>query len=566
MQKALRGKACVLLSMFLVTALIAGLFGGCAGGGGGATTAAATQAAATTTTAAATTTAATTTTTTKATETEKPKPAAGTPGSLPIVDEKITLRAFWPGNATVLRFIETYNDAVIWPIIEKETNIHIDFQHGNQEQFNLMINSGDLTDIIYGPNMDFHYPGGGDKAIADGVYLRLNEILDEWGVHYKNLIESTPMFRRDTRTDSGNIWGFSMVETRIQGGYTGLTVRMDWLEDLGMEKPVTYDDWYDMLTRFKNEKNASAPLLLPENLFPANGVLGSGYQVSNTFYQDKGVVKYGPIEPPFKDYITMLAKWYKDGLIDKDFNTRDSASRDQLIYTKQTGAWHDGFWRLNYNKIHAEDEDVFHQVAIENPVVKVGDKTHMRQFNHNVRGQWAAVSAKTKYPVEAVRWLDNLYSESNWLLTNYGVEGQGFNYVDGEPVLSDLILRNPDGLLIAEALNQYAMHSGPMWRQWDREWPGWYPDEIACEAIWNTSTPDMMIPMHLISPTAEESEVTVKVMNDVNTYVLETCMKYVMGLEDLGTFDAFVSKIKSMDIDSAIKNYQAALDRYYARK
>jgi len=561
MKKQTRNIIALIMAVFMAV----GVISACGGSGSGT----ATTTAAAATTAAATTAAATTAAATTAAATTAAQAGGSTmnpPGVLPIVEgDRITVTAFWPGNATVLARIETYNDATIWPIIEEETNIHIEFIHGNQEQFNLMLSTNDLADIMYAPNNDFMYPGGGDKAIADGAYLRLNEILNEWSAHYLPLIESTPMFRRDTRTDTGNIWGFSMVETRIQGAFTGMTIRQDWLDELGLDTPVTYDDWYHMLTRFKEDLGATAPLLLPERLFPDNGVLSAGFGVSNTFYQDSGTVKFGPVEPAFREFIEMLRLWYAEGLIDSEFITRDGVSRDQLIYTMQAGAWHDGFWRLNYNSIHAEDGDVFHQVAVPNPVRNEGDRTHLRQNNHNVRGQWAAVSANAKHPVETVRWLDNLYSQSNWLLTNYGVEGHGFTYVDGEPVLSDLILRNPDGLLIAEALVQFAMHSGPMWREWDREWPGWYPDEIAAEGIWNTATADQFIPTHLISPTAEESEESARIMADVNTYVLEMCTRFVMGMEDMGNFDSFVAQIYNMDIELAIKNMQSALDRYYAR-
>jgi len=457
----------------------------------------------------------------------------------------------------------------VFRIIEEETNIHNKFQHGNVEQFQLMINTNELTDIIYAPDMNYMYPGGGDKAIADGAYLRINEYLDEYGLHYKNHIESTPMFKRDSRTDTGNIYGFSMIENVIQGAYTGMVIREDWLRDLGLDFPVTYDDWYNMLTRFKDEKGASAPMLLPENFFPDNFVLMSGYGVGYTvgrpFYQDNGTVKFGPVESGFEEYIRMMAKWYADGLIDKEFATRDGVSRNQLLYTKQAGTFHAGFWHLESDKRKSEDSDVFRLLAVANPVKNVGDKTHMRQFNHNVRGQWSCISAKTKYPIEAVRWLDNMYSETNTLLLNYGVEGEGFTWgPDGKPQYTDLIINNPDGLTPNVAQVQYMMQSGPMLREWWREFGGYTEDELACEAIWDTSSPDAMIPIHLITMTASESEEYVRIMNDINTFVLENCVKAVMGLQDINT-DAFISQIMSMDIETAIKHQQAALDRYYAR-
>ncbi len=486
--------------------------------------------------------------------------------SLPISKELINIDVFWPAPANVLKFIKDFNEGSVWPIIEKQTNIHVNWIHGNDEQFNLMINSGDLADIIVHDNPDtMKYPGGPDKAIDDGAYLRLNEYLDKYSLYYKKLIESTPDFYRDSRTDDGNIWGFAMLETNIQGPYTGLVLRQDWLDELGIDTPVTFDDWYAMLKKFKDEKNCAAPLILPRDLFSVgDNALMAGYDVGYDFFQVDKVVKYGPIEPGYKDYITMLAKWYKEGLIDKDFATRDDASRDQMIYTTQAGTWFDGFWMLDFRKRAAEDSDTFRSYAVATPVRKKGDVAHLRQNNYNVRNPFTAVSAKSKYPVECVRWLDNLYSDENYILTNWGVEGESHVKDDqGNYILTDLITKNPEGLVMAEALFQYTVHHGPMWRIWDREAIGWTEDEIDCEKIWYAADNAYVIPF--ISLTADEGTEFANIMSDIRTFVKETSIKYVIGTEDLSTFDNFVSQIKAMNIDGAIEIQQAALDRYYKR-
>jgi putative aldouronate transport system substrate-binding protein len=281
------------------------------------------------------------------------------------------------------------------------------------------------------------------------------------------------------------------------------------------------------------------------------------------FYQVDKKIKYGPLEPGFKEFITMLAQWYKEGLIDKDFATRDQASMDQLKYTKQSGAWFDGFWVLNFNKGLAEDKDVYRQVGVVDPVKKVGDVAHLRQTNYNIRTEWTSVSAKSKYAVEAVRWLDNLYSDENHQLLNYGVGDEAYVKVDGKYQPTELLTKNPDGLNLAEAEFRYVMHDGPMQREISRDDVSWTPDELACEALWDVADSAYVIPT--VSLTAEEATNNGNIMNDITTFVTESCTKYVMGLDDMSTFDQFVEKIKSMKIEDAIAIQQAALDRYYKR-
>ena len=54
-------------------------------------------------------------------------------------------------------------------------------------------------------------------------------------------------------------------------------------------------------------------------------------------------------------------------------------------------------------------------------------------------------------------------------------------------------------------------------------------------------------------------------MNEINTYLEEHLLKFIMGVEPLDKIDDFVKQIKTMGIDEAIKIKQDALDRYYKR-
>ena len=68
-----------------------------------------------------------------------------------------------------------------------------------------------------------------------------------------------------------------------------------------------------------------------------------------------------------------------------------------------------------------------------------------------------------------------------------------------------------------------------------------------------------------VTPAAEDSQRYASIMNEVNTYVSEKFVKFVMGQESLDNFDAYVEQIKKMNIEEAVKIQQAALDRYNKR-
>lgn len=483
----------------------------------------------------------------------------------PLTTEPVTLRWFFPTNAAWTTLVTDFNELTFFQEMERITGVHIEWMLApvgqEKEQFNLMINSGDLPDLITHDSSLYTYPGGGDKAIEDGAYLRLNELIEQYAPNYSTLINSTDAFRSETKTDEGNIWAFSMVESERQGAWSGLVVRQDWLDQLGMETPVTYDDWHEMLTRFKNELGAETPLLLPANLIPADDSLIAGFGIGQRFYQVDGTVKYGPLEDAYRDFIATMRQWYEEGLIDPEFTTRESG--DSQIYNNQAGVWYDGFYMLEARRKLA-DSDTFRAVGIATPVLNEGDTAHLRQSNNYVRGYETAIAYSCANPELAVRYLDYIYSDEGYMLSNYGIEGLTYTIDEnGDVQWTDLIINNPDGLGINDAIHLYCLHHGPMNRVWSRDAAGYTEDENACTDIWGKADDSYVMPP--VTLTADEGSRFSSLMTDIDVYVQEMTVKFVNGMEDMETYDAFVEQIKAMNIEEAIALQQAALDRFLAR-
>ena len=64
--------------------------------------------------------------------------------------------------------------------------------------------------------------------------------------------------------------------------------------------------------------------------------------------------------------------------------------------------------------------------------------------------------------------------------------------------------------------------------------------------------------------TVDEGEKYDNIMSDINTYVSENTLKFVIGDRSLTEWDDFVSTLKAMGIEDAVAIYQGALDRHLA--
>lgn len=62
--------------------------------------------------------------------------------------------------------------------------------------------------------------------------------------------------------------------------------------------------------------------------------------------------------------------------------------------------------------------------------------------------------------------------------------------------------------------------------------------------------------------TGDEQSVINEKYTEIETYVNETIDKFIMGVEPLDHFDAFVAQVESMGLQDVLNAYQSAYDRY----
>ena len=90
------------------------------------------------------------------------------------------------------------------------------------------------------------------------------------------------------------------------------------------------------------------------------------------------------------------------------------------------------------------------------------------------------------------------------------------------------------------------------------------PERSVAHKIWTTYEAKNFIPNNLTMTVDEGTEYSSR-YTDIETYVQECNVKFIMGQMSLDEYDTYREKLKSMGIDRCIELQQAALDRYFAR-
>lgn len=498
--------------------------------------------------------------------------------------EKITIKNWIPFSSTLIKSLD---DNEVYKELEKRTNIHMQFIHPaagqENEQFNLMIASNDLPDLIQSPPTA--YPGGSDKAIEDKVYLRINDLIDKYAPNYKKLRASNEEIARQTMTDEGNIYAFHCIQQGDEPSWNGLIIRKDWLDELGLQMPKTVDELYNVLKTFKEKKKVEVPLIFNGFGWMLNTSypIISAYGVINDFFNQNGTVKYGVIEPGYKEFLALLNKWYKEGIIDKDFATRDDKGDGALFTSGKAGAMLRSYGEFGgYNAAGKKVDPNFTIAGVANVSLKEGEKIHFKQTNWYSKGSEAIITTANKYPIETVMWLDYGYTDEGFLLYNYGVEGKSWSFKEGSvpdidkpffpetlrngnkhPEYNEFMLKNPNGTAFWDLVAQYKVHQQAYLR--DPMANGGMDGDVKQAMIeWSKPGNDWVMPS--IAHTNEESQTISRIMNEINTYVGEQRLKFIMGTRPLSEFEDFTAQIKKMGIVDIIKIKQTALGRYNKRK
>lgn len=516
-------------------------------------------------------------------ETSKDASQAGTASAsgsnLPIRKEPITFKFFLPWYNNANKVMNNLSENEVIKELEKRTNIQFDFIHpaGGQEAeaLNILLASHDYPDLIRDTFKS--YNGGADAAIKDGILINMNDLIDKYAPNYLNMINSIPGYDKIVKSDAGTyVWFMSVYSPQefIHHPFTGLAIRQDWLDKLGLKMPETVDDWYVVLKAFKDKMNCEAPLGLSEIFTDQNQVrtqafVGS-FGAAYSFYQDNGKVKYGPIQPQFKDFLSTFSKWYKEGLIDKDIATH-SVSKNILPMAAdgRCGAMilHESTFASLYKLNNGKDPG-YNMEPAPYPSLKKGEKCKYMHDNLGVGGVAPVfITTACKHPEEAVKFFDYIYSKEGNNLCTFGTEeGRTYNIVDGKHVLTDLIQKNPDGLSFESARNKYTLPNLTGAWNWEYEEPRLSPQ--AKKATWdvwlNSATAENVIP-DLITMNADDSTAYANIMNQVDSYSQEMILKFIMGIEPISNFDKFVDQVKKMGIENAEAIKQGALDRFKNR-
>lgn len=438
------------------------------------------------------------------------------------------------------------------------------------QAFNLMLANEKLPDIII-----YSLANDADQYIDEGIIRDLTDELPKKAPAYWKFLQDNPYYKKSVMSDSGKFYGFGTFrESEWNAAYTGPVIRKDWLDECGLSEPKTMADWDNVLRTFKDKYDAK----LAFSITRMNPGLAGAYNTSGSFARwpdelfyldDNDKVQFSMDGDGWKDYMTQLHTWYKDGLIDSDSITIDDAGMRTKALNGKVGLSITSISQLsNWIGDAKSQNSGANWVGVSYPVVNEGDTIMKVQMEDTVRNTMAVIT--TACPDEkvdlALRWLDYLFTEEGIRYTNFGTERDTYTMDGDTPRYTDKVVNDPEGM--SEALDKY---TGSQWQNigvQNTEAVKQKCDPIAIEAvdIWlkNQESKKHIFPNNVTKTTAESNEAT-EITNRIQTYVQEMSFKFMTGDESLDHYDKYSATLKDMGLDKLLEIQQQAYERFNNR-
>jgi len=451
--------------------------------------------------------------------------------------------------------------------LAERTGIKVDWQSvpagGDSAQaYNLMLSSDTLPDLFYKDAL----PGVATQLLTDKKIIALDDYLAKYAPAYYKFITSKDATNKAVKNDEGHYYGFAFLRENLKlGTYAGEIIRKDLLSKASLQVPTTIDEWDKVLHAFKNQNLVKYPLSSREGLAGFDLQFRGAYGSTAGFYVgDDNKVHYGYAEAGYKDYLTKLNQWYKDGLIDPDFLTNDAAALETKILNSEVGACYStGGTVAGYVTKLETSKKSDQWVGAPYAVMKSGDTPAFIQGETDNIGLMAAITTSCKNIPLACRFLDYGYTEDGMVFFNYG-DSSNYQMVNGQPQFTDAFKNDTRGTAVMMQTFT-AMDGNSATLNMLSTFNGFTQLRQDCVNTWyNESALKHILPGSL-TMTTDESQSIATEATAIQSCVDESISKFVLGQDSMANFDTYVQKLKTMGLEHVLQVYQAAFDRYLKR-
>lgn len=424
------------------------------------------------------------------------------------------------------------------------------------EKQNLLLGSGEYPDFFYKTWAD------GNKYGEQGIFIPLEDLIRQYAPNLTALLDERDGWQYITASD-GHVYGFPEIDA-VTPGNPIYWINKDWMANLGLKEPTSFDELYEVLKAFK-EQDANGngdpndeipmlcdtycnPMMLMQYLdFPYSAweKLGVG---------EDGKLFYVPTSEQFKEFLTYVTKLYQEGLIYEHCYTTD---HEQSPAIGQSGDIAGSFFDAGaFLTVGRDNDEAYMALTPWDNCLQVGT---------GINANTMCITDKCENPEILVAWMDRFYTEEGGILAWMGVEGVSWQYNDAgdwEWILGNGYGDDVSTVRASAALQGAQTHPSVQPDIW---MTGMSADVDPDEAYLNNERARMaehgIVPLPAMTYTQEQSEEVSVIKTDTDSYYDQYVAQVVTGelsLED--SWDSYVETMNAMGAPRMLEIYQEVYD------
>lgn len=504
------------------------------------------------------------------------------PGTLPLVDEALTLTVGLP-NPTAVEDVET-NYATQY--VENQTGVSLDFvlfpAADAAQKLEIMISAGDtLPDMLWGFGLS-------DTAIYrygyNGILRDLTSYYNDLAYWIKDVVEN-PENAYDMlsvmRSPDGNIYSVGRLQEETHCEYTRkMFINSAWLEKLNLEMPTTTDELYNVLKAFK-EQDPNGNGLADE--IPMAG--GTGWNqnpivyLMNSFIYANGSnylnVENGQLSTAFtteewREGLRFCKKLVDEGLLTPLAFTQDQNQLQAMI--QNTDAEIVGsFAAASVSALLANYPNMYDYEGLG--VLTGPNGVGWSVYTPSLPVAQGQITTDCQNPEAAFRMMDYLWSYDAATICRYGEKDVDWREaVEGDVAYLASIGREPARTTLLDLgtlQNKWWNFQHPMALRYDTvdgqidaglELDAWRVLYSAVPKLIDRHPEEVVIK---ILYTEEQIDEIADVQTTVQTYVNEAATRFVLGDLDLDQdWDAYLNELNAMGLARYLEVTQEAYNAF----
>ncbi|WP_135553853.1 extracellular solute-binding protein [Paenibacillus cymbidii] len=441
-----------------------------------------------------------------------------------------------------------YNTYPVAKVLEEKTGYKVQYDmlpaDKPEDKLNLLIASGEAYDAITTLGSSDAKALYSDYA-KRGALVDLGPLVDKYGPNIKAAISQASL---DAAKVDGKLYAIPTKSLEFSG--SGLMIRQDWLDKLGLKAPTTTDELTTVLKAFKEKDpggngDKNVPLTMKGEVPFIEGIAGA-FGLANGWNDANGSLVPRALDAGYKEYVNYLSGLFKDGLLDKEAAINKDANMKEKFSSGKAGMapinWADVPTLSDALKKAVPDAKVVYIPALKGPNGKYGYSA-TAGFD-----RLTFIPKASKHPEDAVKWLNAKLDPATFKLMAIGEENKHYTFKDGAytpilPIFTDE--RNfANNFLMGVDEKNYPTYWQARVRKDPRLFEAWEYLNVKQPA--DTRKID---PLGLSPYLADYSKNNLS----LNTLVNEQTVKFIVGADPLANYDAFAAKYKSSGGDASVK-------------